>query len=96
MARQVTGTQGILKAARVICRLVNRFGTAKLAAMTSAEFAAAASALAGACMLLEATDNFIAVIDRQTGDTGTGAYNEDLPLGATATLANENAEAVNE
>lgn len=93
MARQVTGTQGILKAARVICRLVNRFGVVRLAGQTSPEFAAACAALAVACAALDAADDFVAVIDRTPQDGGTGSYNEDITLTGTAGETNERAEA---
>lgn len=86
MARQVFGTQAILKLARGICRLVDRFGTVILGRQTSPEFAQAVAALVAACKALDALDDYVAVIDRTAG--GTGQNDEDLPTGG-GTLANE-------
>ncbi len=88
MARNVNGVSTILGAARLICKMVKRFGTAPLAERTSVEFAGAVAALALACTALEAMDDFVNVIDRTGG--GSGALDEDITqLGQTGTLANE-------
>lgn len=58
MARQVDGVSSILRAGRVICRMVGRFGVVPLAARTSPELAAAAQALATACLAFEALDDY--------------------------------------
>lgn len=76
MARNVNGVSSILSAARLICRMVSRFGTATLSAKTSPEFAAAVAALALACQALELVDDYVATIDRTAG--GTGDLDEDI------------------
>ena len=63
MAREVIGVSSILKGARLICRIVGRFGTIRLAEKTSPEFAAAVGALVLACQALEALDDQPYTID---------------------------------
>jgi hypothetical protein len=92
MARNVDGVTSILKAARVICRMVDRFGVVVLAARTSPEFAAAATALAAACKALEALDNVVDLIDRKVSDAGTGSFDEDLPVGVTVGSLSQEAQ----
>jgi hypothetical protein len=77
MARTVHGTSTILEGARLICRMVGRFGTALLSADTTPEFAAAVGVFVLACQALELVDNEPYVIDREEP---LGA--EDVPLGA--------------
>lgn len=57
MPREVIGVASILKGARLICRIVGRFGVARLAEKTTPEFAAAVSTLVAACHALEAIDD---------------------------------------
>ena len=64
MARTVNGVSTILKASRIICRMVGRFGTAGMAQQTTPAFAAAVTALASACMAFEALDDYPGEIDR--------------------------------
>lgn len=67
MARDVTGTSSILAGARIICRMVRKFGTAGLAARTNADFADAVVALEAACAVLEAADDWVGQIDFTAG-----------------------------
>lgn len=64
MAREVIGVASILKGARLICRIVGRFGVARLAEKTSPEFAAAVNALVLACQVLETIDDQPYTVDR--------------------------------
>lgn len=67
MARDLSGTSSILAGARLICRMVRRFGTAGLAARTSADFATAVVALEVACAALEAADDWVGQVDFTAG-----------------------------
>ena len=75
MPRNVDGTSSILKAARVICRMVGLFGVARLGANTSPAFAAAVSTFVLACQALEALDDQPYVRDRTAPFAA-----EDTPL----------------
>lgn len=79
MARKVTGVSSVLKASRVICRMVGRFGVAQLAASTTNELAQAALALSVACRAFEALDDYPVATDRTAGGSGVG--DEDIPNG---------------
>jgi hypothetical protein len=68
------GWSSIYQASRVICRMVGKYGTARIAAHSTPEFQAAVFALAGACLAFEALDDYPSQID-QTLPTGV----EDEP-----------------
>lgn len=76
MPREVNGVQTILKAARLICRMVGRFGTGALGPWTTPEFVAAVEALNVACLALEALDDYPGKIDRTTG-----GFRDGIPVG---------------
>lgn len=61
MAR--TGTPTIIKAARLICRMVGDHGAFDLEAKTSTAFKLAVDALVVACHAFEAADNYPGEID---------------------------------
>lgn len=63
MAGSRTGTPTVIKLARVICRVVTRYGVSDLAAKTTPEFKTAVNALVAACMAFEALDDQPAEID---------------------------------
>ena len=63
MARTVNGVSTILKASRLICRIVSRFGTAGLGVETTPAFVAAVTALVSACHAFEALDDYPGEID---------------------------------
>lgn len=75
MSRTVDGTSSILASARVICRLVGRFGVARLSARATPEIAAAAQALAVACLAFDTLDDYPGQIDH----SGTIRAGEDTP-----------------
>lgn len=64
MAGSRTGTSTIYHLARKICKMVALYGATDLSSRTSADFAAAVSALVLACNAFEALDNFPFQIDR--------------------------------
>lgn len=66
MPRNVTGLQSILRGARLICRMVNRFGLSGLDNWTSEEFKTAVGALVVACEALDAADDFPGAVDRNS------------------------------
>ena len=68
MAGSRTGTPTIYRLARGICRMVAIYGAADLSARTTPEFAAAVTALVGACRAFEALDNYPMQIDRVAPD----------------------------
>lgn len=63
MAGSRTGTPTIILLTRKICRLVALWGANDLAARTTAEFAAAVTALVAACAAYEALDDLVGQID---------------------------------
>lgn len=63
MARTIDGTSSILRAARTICRMTGRFGTAQLGTRVSPEFRDAVGLLVTACMAFDALDDFPGEID---------------------------------
>lgn len=65
------GTSSILEASRTICRMVGKFGTARLAAATTPELAAAVLALSAACIAFSALDDYPGQID-ETAPLGPG------------------------
>ena len=71
MAGGRTGTPTIIKATRVICRMVNLYGAGDLEASTTTAFAAAISALVLACAAFEALDDYPGKIDH-TAPYGAG------------------------
>jgi len=75
MARTVNGVSGIWHAAKIICRLVGRFGTAALSDATTPEIATAVLALVTACQAFEALDDHPTEIDHTSGGV------EDVPFG---------------
>jgi len=68
MGRTVNGVSSILVGARLICRMVGRFGTAALETATTPELAAAVIALVAACQAFEALDDFPGERDRTEGE----------------------------
>lgn len=80
MARTVDGTSTILAGARLICRAVGKYGTARFAARTTPEFAAAAAALAAACMAFEALDDYPGEVD-SSGPIRAGEDVDGTPVG---------------
>lgn len=64
MAGSRTGTSSIYYLAKKICRIVGVYGASDLSSRTSAEFAAAVTALVVACHAFEALDNYPFQIDR--------------------------------
>lgn len=79
MPRNVNGVNSAYRAAKVICRMVSRFGVLPMSSRLSPEFAAAALALTQACMALDALDDYVDQIDRTPG--GTGSFDEDIAKG---------------
>lgn len=71
MARRVTGVSSILVGARLICRMVGRYGTARLATATTPELAAAVTTLVVACQAFDALDDYPGQID-QSGPVRPG------------------------
>lgn len=67
MAGTKTGTPTIIRAARVICRMVGVWGAGDLATKTTPEFATAVFALVTACQAFEALDDFPGQIDSSGG-----------------------------
>lgn len=63
MARTVDGVSTVLRGARLICRMVGRFGTAGLAARTTPAYTAAVIAFVTACQVFEALDDEPGEID---------------------------------
>jgi len=63
MGRTVNGTSSILKAARIICRMVGLYGTGGLSGSTTPAFAAAVNVFVAACQVLEALDDQPYVVD---------------------------------
>lgn len=68
MAATRTGTSTIYHLAKKICKMVALYGASDLASRTSAEFAAAVTALVAACNAFEALDNFPFQVDRVAPD----------------------------
>lgn len=66
MGRTVDGVSTIYVAAKVICRMVKRFGTSALAVRVSEEFAVAVVALVAACDVFDASDDQPLKVDRLT------------------------------
>jgi len=75
MGRTVDGFSSFYGAAKIICRIVGRFGTAGIAARGTPELAAAATALVVACHAFKALDDYPGEID-SSGSIRTG---EDVP-----------------
>jgi hypothetical protein len=74
MAGSKTGTPSVIKLARKICRLVNKYGASDLEAKTSVAFRAAVVALIAACAAFELADDWPGEVD-QTAPLGP----EDIP-----------------
>lgn len=66
---RVNGVSTIYDAAKIICRMVGKYGTAYIPSRTSPEFETAVIALVAACHALEVIDDYVMQIDR-TGGTG--------------------------
>jgi hypothetical protein len=64
MARTVNGVSTILAGARLICRMVGRFGVGPLEAAFGSELADAVTALVVACEALRAADDQVGQIDQ--------------------------------
>lgn len=77
MGRTVNGVSSILDGARLICRMVGRFGTGPLEAAFGSGLADAVTALVLACEALRVADDLPYQID-QTLPTGP----EDIAPGA--------------
>ena len=58
-----TGASTIIKAAKIICRMIGLFGTRGLQEATNSSFVAAALALVAACQAFEAADDHPFAID---------------------------------
>lgn len=58
-----TGTSTIIKAARLICRMIGQYGAYDLQASTSPGFKLAVDALVVACHAFEAADDYPGEID---------------------------------
>lgn len=63
MAGSKTGSPTIIKLARHICRVRSRYGASDLATKATPEFEAAVTALAVACAVFEALDDYPGQID---------------------------------
>jgi hypothetical protein len=63
MPRVVDGVSTILQGARLICRMVGRFGVAGLVTRTTPEFAAAVEVFVAACIAFEALDDYPLEVD---------------------------------
>jgi hypothetical protein len=64
MSRTVNGSSSILAAARVICRMVGRFGSSGVRAAFGDELADAVDLLVVACLALSETDDIVGQIDQ--------------------------------
>ena len=64
MSGSKTGTGTIIRLSRRICRIVNRFGAADLALVSTPEMAAAVAALVIACEAFRLIDDFPGEIDQ--------------------------------
>jgi len=70
MPREVNGVQSVLAAARVVSRMVKRFGVTKMAAQLGPDLMAACVALEAAMALFEALDDQPGKKDHTPGGPG--------------------------
>ncbi len=66
MARTVDGYSSCLRAARTISRVTGKYGTARMAARSSTQFAAACLALVAALQALGEADDIVGEVDRRS------------------------------